>query len=374
MLEYCLPHTLTLDFSLEINKNNALPTQQSSSHESNECAASLFPHTNLSVDISCLVHFRTNPRPPSRSRRTVRRGAWYVRDGLQGGDSSRGNSSTDLLRNERCPAELLGIQPPLCCRASLMGHDRLSRPPMWIEASLCSQTRWSSIRPQHSSLWNHVAQLPLLPPSSYGPGGSQTRAVNQRAEPFRHVQWIHKPQQWHTRKPEAPPPVGERDHSSHLLRNSASSERRAIGQISWAKVESYITLYALIQSFMTPLCTGEMLSFMFFSTSKTQSSSKPAAVRDEAFFSAGFREVRPINNWTYPPSNCWVWGSLLCWLELCRMENRVKDIIGAWRIELRLMNALNGGSFPKIISLHETRERIYSPICLRECLYFIALV
>lgn len=47
----------------------------------------------------------------------------------------RDSSSSDLLSNKHCSSELLGTQPSLVFRASLMGLDRLS-PPLWIGASL----------------------------------------------------------------------------------------------------------------------------------------------------------------------------------------------------------------------------------------------
>lgn len=123
-------------------------------------------------------------------------------DGLWSGDSS-----SDLLSNKHRPSELLGTQPLLCFRASLMGHDRLSPP--HGSGPLYSQRCWSFIRLQYASLWNHVTQRdpyrsgPCLAVStrSQGPrlsragGGEngldtcckstaqtvQTRAVNQQA-------------------------------------------------------------------------------------------------------------------------------------------------------------------------------------------------
>ena len=144
----------------------------------------------LSVNISCLIQFRANPCQPSQNRRTGHYCVQCLWDGLRCGDSS--SSSSDLLRYKRCPSGLLGVQPLLCFRASLMGHDRLSPPyglgglsalrhaGALLDFSMppCGTTSPSVTRTAPAPDWPRA-----LPPI----GRSRTRAVNQQAEPFRHV-------------------------------------------------------------------------------------------------------------------------------------------------------------------------------------------
>lgn len=95
-------------------------------------------------------------------------------------------------------------------------------------------------------LWPLIGRQP---PSAMGRGSLrpretvQTRAVNQQVG---------------TMTPrEAKTLLSVNTHRNsrllNLQRNRVKSERSTLGWKSWAKLKSYITIYALIQSFMTPI-------------------------------------------------------------------------------------------------------------------------
>lgn len=117
-----------------------------------------------------------------------------------------------------------------------MGHDRLS-PPYGL-GPRCSQTRWSFIRLQYASLWNHIAQRDLdhsgpwlavsPPPRAMGQGSLRpgetvrTRAVNQQA-------WTMTPK-------EAKTLLSVNAHHNSCLLNLKRNGVESEGFDSWMKI------------------------------------------------------------------------------------------------------------------------------------------